>query len=317
MPTALVYGGMLNRKTELIMKKNIIHYALMMTLGAATLLTACDNEPETLNYSVTTPQEENSELYARYTASLREYKLSEHTLVMARLDNAPEVSTSEKDFMRSLPDSLDLVVLTRADRFTAYDREDMKMLQQVKGTRVLYGVNLNGEDAGAALDKALTAIAAEGFDGMALAFEGDLATAGELQQLVQQKVLANKERIGLLVFEGTPLFFDAAGRNTPDYYVLDSRTAQDGASVARMVDAAVGFAGVPRNKLFVSTSPEGTILNEQNVKSEAMPVIARTTIETGIAGMSVYDIGTDYYGNPKNYLRTCAAIQLLNPSPTH
>lgn len=69
---------------------------------------------------------------------------AKHALVYARLDNAPEVSSSEKDFLRALPDSIDLVSMRNAGRLSGFDREDMKLVRTDYGTRVLYYVERFG-----------------------------------------------------------------------------------------------------------------------------------------------------------------------------
>ena len=73
-------------------------------------------------------KEQNPQEYAAYTQNLRAYKATKHAVVYARLDNAPEVSTGEKDFLRALPDSIDIVTMRNADRLSEYDREDMRIM---------------------------------------------------------------------------------------------------------------------------------------------------------------------------------------------
>ena len=74
-------------------------------------------EMESVTQKTQRPNEQDPELWAQYTAALREYKQSEHTLVFASFANGAPVATSEKDCLRSLPDSLDVVSLTNADNF--------------------------------------------------------------------------------------------------------------------------------------------------------------------------------------------------------
>ena len=71
--------------------------------AAALCLGACDNDVESIDRRTVGPEEQNPELYARYLAALNDYKATDHYLVYARMDNAPAVSTSPKDFMKALP----------------------------------------------------------------------------------------------------------------------------------------------------------------------------------------------------------------------
>ena len=87
---------------------------LFLLLGVLFGLAACNDwtEMEAVDNNVKKPWEQDPALWAEYTAALRDYKKSEHFIVYARLHNSPEPAASEKDFMRCLPDSLDIVALT-------------------------------------------------------------------------------------------------------------------------------------------------------------------------------------------------------------
>ena len=84
---------------------------LFLLLGVLFGLAACNDwtEMEAVDNNVKKPWEQDPALWAEYTAALRDYKKSEHFIVYARLHNSPEPAASEKDFMRCLPDSLDIV----------------------------------------------------------------------------------------------------------------------------------------------------------------------------------------------------------------
>lgn len=55
-------------------------------------------------------------------------------------------SSSEKDFLRALPDSIDLVSMRNAGRLSGFDREDMKLVRTDYGTRVLYYVDASAAE---------------------------------------------------------------------------------------------------------------------------------------------------------------------------
>ena len=129
-------------------------------------------ETENIESTVLKPWEQDPALWADYTAALRAYKASAHYLSYVRLHNSPSPASSEQDFMRCLPDSLDIVALTNADNFSAYDTEDMATMRE-KGTRVLYQVDYaarKAEFSGEAalktyLDGVIAAVKANGMDG--------------------------------------------------------------------------------------------------------------------------------------------------------
>ena len=142
--------------------------------AAVATFAACNDwtEMETVDSKVEKPWEHDPALWAEYTAALRAYKQSEHFIVYARLHNPPEKASSEQDFMRCLPDSLDIVTLTNADNFSKFDAEDMDVMRE-KGTKVLYQVDYAAraeefadmQALDAYLDRVVAAVAANGMDG--------------------------------------------------------------------------------------------------------------------------------------------------------
>lgn len=324
--------------------KNRILQKITSALALATcMLAACDDwtEPQNVDYISSTPSGENPELYARYTASLRAYKASPHVFVFARMENATAGATTEKDYLRSLPDSLDVVALMGADHFSGYEREDMPQVQQEKGTKVLYGIDLTerksefegqGDLAGlmaAYLDGVVKKVAEEGFDGISVVYEGDLGTGSNeeanaqvavLQQLLLQKLTpaaGPKAKNGkLLVFEGDPIFIPQSGREDFDYYVINTTDAKDIYAVKLKAEYANEYAGVELEKIIISAMPSGKMTDKDNKEVLAVPYMASLVPQAGpAAGLSIINIGADYYNASKNYPLTNGAIQLLNPSP--
>ena len=109
------------------MKQNFI-FTLLALFSMLSLVSCSDwTETEALDSTVKKPWEQDPALWAEYTATLRAYKQSEHFIVYARMHNSPEKATGEQDFMRCLPDSLDIVTLTNADNFSKFDAEDMSV----------------------------------------------------------------------------------------------------------------------------------------------------------------------------------------------
>ena len=154
------------------MKQNFI-FTLLALFSMLSLVSCSDwTETEALDSTVKKPWEQDPALWAEYTATLRAYKQSEHFIVYARMHNSPEKATGEQDFMRCLPDSLDIVTLTNADNFSKFDAEDMDAMRE-KGTKVLYQVDYAAraeefadmQALDAYLDRVVAAVAANGMDG--------------------------------------------------------------------------------------------------------------------------------------------------------
>lgn len=290
---------------------------------AALLLAAvsCSDwtEMETVDNTVSKPWEQDPALWADYTAALRAYKQSEHYLSYARLYNSPAQATSEQDFMRCLPDSLDIVTLTNADNFSAYDAEDMAVMRE-KGTRVLYQVDYAGRKAEFAdaaalasyLDGVIASVAANGLDGYS--FTADPLDAAATASIVST-LSAAKADGQLLVYEGNPLSVAAADRDKLDYVVLDTEKVENTTDVRLQVLNATGYAGIPANRLLLAAEIDAPLQDADRTEYAAVELMARCVVEYGpLAGFAAYNIAGDYYHADRNYSTIREAIQTLNPS---
>ena len=218
--------------------------------AAVATFAACNDwtEMETVDSKVEKPWEQDPALWAEYTAALRAYKQSEHFIVYARLHNSPEKASSEQDFMRCLPDSLDIVTLTNADNFSKFDAEDMDVMRE-KGTKVLYQVDyaaraeefVDMQALDAYLDQVVAAVAANGMDGYSFTTD-PLATDATAR--IVEKLAAAKSEGQLLVFEGNPLSLAAADRPKVDFIALDTEKLENVQEVKLQVLNATGYAGI-------------------------------------------------------------------------
>lgn len=294
---------------------------MILPLVVLLLGASCSDwtETEAIENTVYKPWEQDPALWADYTAALRAYKQSEHYLSYARLYNSPAQATSEQDFMRCLPDSLDIVTLTNADNFSAYDAEDMAVMRE-KGTRVLYQVDYAGRKAEFAdaaalktyLDGVIAAVAAHGLDGYS--FTADPLDAAATASIVAT-LSAAKTDGQLLVYEGNPLSVAAADRDKLDYVVLDTEKAENTTDVRLQVLNATGYAGIPANRLLLAAEIDAPLQDADRTEYAAVALMARCVVEYGpLAGFAAYNIAGDYYHADRNYSTIREAIQTLNPS---
>lgn len=294
---------------------------MILPLVVLLLGASCSDwtETEAIENTVYKPWEQDPALWADYTAALRAYKQSEHYLSYARLHNSPAQAASEQDFMRCLPDSLDIVTLTNADNFSAYDAEDMAVMRE-KGTKVLYQVDYAGRKAEFAdaatlktyLDGVIAAVAANGLDGYS--FTADPLDAAATATIVATLSAARSDG-QLLVFEGNPLSVAEADRAKLDFVVLDTEKAENTTDVRLQVLNATGYAGIPAGKLLLAAEIDAPLQDEDRSEYAAVELMARCVVEYGpLAGFAAYNIAGDYYHAEMNYQTIRTAIQTLNPS---
>ena len=296
-------------------------YRLILPVVVLLLGASCSDwtETEGIDNTVYKPWEQNPALWADYTAALRAYKASEHYLSYARLHNSPSPASSEQDFMRCLPDSLDIVTLTNADNFSAYDAEDMAAMHE-KGTKVLYQVDYAARKADFAdaaalktyLDGVIAAVAANGLDGYS--FTADPLDAAATATIVATLSAARSDG-QLLVFEGNPLSVAEADRAKLDFVVLDTEKAENTTEVLLQVLNATGYAGIAPEKLLLAAEIDAPLQDADRTEYAAVELMARCVVEYGpLAGFAAYNIAGDYYHAEMNYQTIRTAIQTLNPS---
>lgn len=313
--------------------KTIINKLLTCGLLLATfaLHTACSdwNEPEAVDLNINSAKEQNPELWARYMQVLRSYKQSKHFITYARFDNSTENPVNEGSYLRSLPDSMDIVTLSHSDKISDYDRQDIPLLQE-KSTRVLYLVDFaaqasNLADAGALnnwLDKAITAAADLNLDGFAFTgiplYDGtdaELAAHKEKSRLIVSRLSAAAGQDKLLIFEGDPAFVDAADRTKLSYIVLGTDAIDNATDLKLQVSLTLSDGSVSQDKLLLAARIGKQMNDEVDVKFDAVTLMTDYVASLGpLGGLAIYAIGDDYYHSLRNYATTRSAIQLMNPA---
>ena len=195
-------------------------FTCTLLLLACVLPTACSdwNEPEPVDVNINSPKDQNPELWASYMQVLNTYKQSKHYIAYTRFDNSPEKPVNEGSYLRSLPDSLDIVTLCNPGNISDNDREDILLLRE-KSTRVIYLVDYAAQAAtftdaaalGTWLDKAVAAATELNLDGFAFTgvrlysgTDAEMVARKEAAQLIVSKLSATTGGGKLLVFVYRP-----------------------------------------------------------------------------------------------------------------
>lgn len=306
-------------------------FTLCLLTTAFVLPTACSDwtNPEPVDVDVNSAKDQDPELWARYMQVLRNYKQSKHYVTYVRFDNALDNPVNESGYLRSLPDSLDIVTLGNPDKATAYDREDILVLQE-KSTRILYLIDYASRSAelsdvaklSAYLDKAIATASELNLDGFAFTgsplYSGtdeELAAQKEKARLIVSKLSAAAGEDKLLVLEGDPAFVDAADMEKLDYIVLNTAELTHIADLKLLVTGMLVDGTVPKGKLLLSAKMGEQMMDGNNSKQEAVPLVTDYIVSLGpLGGLGIYSISNDYYNPKMNYETTRTAIQLMNPA---
>ena len=116
--------------------KNILSVALA---GAAILSVACSEWTEPEIKVIQSLTEPNIEKDATYWENLRAYKKSDHAIAFGWFGFWNGGTTKTSGALRNCPDSMDIISIW-GDKYNLSEKqiEDMRYVQQVKGTRITY-----------------------------------------------------------------------------------------------------------------------------------------------------------------------------------
>lgn len=295
-------------------------WSILLTLG----LSSCSDWvlPEKVGTQTTFSWEEDADTWNAYFEVLNVYKERQHSIVYASFHNADDQGDGELNYMRNLPDSLDIVSLTNADRFSGADREDLEWMHRM-GTKVLYQVDYAGRQdefkdeatLGAYLDRVVASVTEYGLDGFSFTGHPDFSGEDPMGEKAASLLVDKLDQEGkLLVFEGNPQFVAEADRERIDYYVLDTRKEEYELDVKLAVQEARQL-GIRNSRILLSAGMDGTMTDSNLQEVPQLEQISSMVLSQGpLAGMALYGLEGDYYHPGTNYAGVRRLIQKLNPS---
>ena len=293
-------------------------------LAAWTGFASCSQWTETESITINTvlPWEQDPQLWEEYKAAIRDYKSRDHSLIYVRFENSPEGAVSEKGYMRCLPDSLDIVSLTNAENFSAFDAEDMEWMKSL-GTKVLYQIDFASDPQAlldqtardAAIDRAIATVQDNALDGFSLTGipkEDGGATAAAAKAAVERLVAARSEG-QLIAFEGNPAFIPQEDIQSVDLFVLATEAVENGYDLRNVVLDATDW-GVPKEKMLLAADFDGVYYDSDNAETPVLEAMADNVIIYGpMAGLALYGIESDYYHYDGDWLTLRSLISRMNP----
>ncbi len=121
-----------------------IKMAKAVALSAcAMLMASCSDWTETESVKIKYPdlKTDAPELYEAYTRSLREYRGSDHKVVIAKFSNKATAPAGQGEHLNALPDSIDYVILQNPDNLSEAILGEMDEVRSEKGMKVLYEIS--------------------------------------------------------------------------------------------------------------------------------------------------------------------------------
>ena len=124
--------------------KNRFKYSVIVAAAVATFA-ACDKwtETEPVDVVYETLESKNPTLWAKYLASLRDYHMTDHQVLIAKFDNKATTPAGRGDHINCLPDSVDYVVLNNMETISDAMASEMAEIRGQKGIRTLATLDLS------------------------------------------------------------------------------------------------------------------------------------------------------------------------------
>lgn len=275
-------------------------------ISSAGIFTSCDDwtTPESLDIEVPNIADENNALYQQYLENLRNYKESYHQLLIGWFDNSDKSFVSRGMHVASVPDKTDIISLMAPDNLTNLELDEIAVLRNDKGTKVIYTIDYDAiarnitaiiaaaEDEAAAvepgnpevivpdfyelleaeLDRQFALLSKYNYDGLCIGYIGfsnQFPTVADLELLTrtQNMIFERLERLtpGVLLFAGLPEnLLDRTRLFQFDYIVVQTQSAADINHFTVLANASIQ-AGVPADRIIVSVYPPS--LDPSDVKT--------------------------------------------------
>lgn len=326
----------------------------MAVLMAAVLpgLTACtDVESITLNEEDAVTSDTR---YAQYLSNLTAYKQAEHKVVYGWFDNSEKSPSSLGQHITSVPDSVDVVVMTTPE-LADFERADLQTVRG-KGTRVACAVSfddikavydaLASDESTAPAEDFDTYLMAEvenvlaqtaPYDGLVVEFTGqdpdymrepDRSAYVATQSAFLNRMAAWKSENAskMLAFRGKPQnLADKSLLQSCEHIILDSEGAASTAAQLTLLAKSALEEGVPSDRFVMAVSTVSLDASDTETgywgSTRALGEVAYwATVDDGgfvRAGIAVDGLQNDYYATNGLYTYVKEAINIMNPAPVN
>lgn len=132
------------------MKSSLKNIFLTGIIGVfAVCVPSCSEwtETETVDFRFNTLEEKNPELQDAYFQSIREYRSSNHKILISKFDNKKTTPAGRAEHIICLPDSVDYIILTNPEEISDVIGKEMSEARTLKGQKILYEVSYSAFEA--------------------------------------------------------------------------------------------------------------------------------------------------------------------------
>ena len=255
------------------MKNNIFKTILLAAAAVSSASCSEWTEPESVGFHYTTLEEKNPELYKAYFQSIRDYRDSDHKVVIAKFDNKATAPAGRAEHITCLPDSVDYIILYNPE-VSAAIADEMREVRELKGQKVLYQIEYK------AIENEYKAYAeawndahqpAEGEDEEVPSDPAD--TLISLNNYVSDAVKARTAYLAEYGYDGVNIVYSSRNPASCTEDALDELKAAQAAFLAPIAEA---LASCPDALVFFEGTPQYILENVEIVENADYLIIPAT-----------------------------------------
>mgnify|MGYP004557413481 FL=1 len=327
--------------------KNIIEYSVA-GLMAAFCIAGCSDWITPERVTIQTPEKQSPILRDNaYYEALRAYKQTKHKLAFGWYGSWTATGASYQTRLQSAPDSMDIIsIWSQWHSLTKEQQEDMRAVQEIKGTKVTYTIFLNnlpdefkvnGETTDEGIETWAAAycrdsIAKYGYDGIDIDYEPGYGAVGEFvghdNEQFKKVILAMSKYVGpksgtgkLLIIDGVPYAVHKELAEYFDYGIVQAYQSSGYTDLQNRFNQAYAKGWKPEQYIFAENfesywknggvnhrTREGEVVN-------SLLGMARFNPTQGFAGgFGAYHMEYEYGRSDMPYMYMRKAIQDVNPA---
>ena len=255
------------------MKNNIFKTILLAAAAVSSASCSEWTEPESVGFHYTTLEEKNPDLYKAYFQSVRDYRDSDHKVVIAKFDNKATTPAGRAEHITCLPDSVDYIILYNPE-VSAAIADEMREVRELKGQKVLYQIEYK------AIENEYKAYAeawndahqpAEGEDEEVPSDPAD--TLISLNNYVSDAVKARTAYLAEYGYDGVNIVYSSRNPASCTEDALDELKAAQAAFLAPIAEA---LASCPDALVFFEGTPQYILENVEIVENADYLIIPAT-----------------------------------------
>ncbi len=327
--------------------KNIIKNSVAGLL-AAFCIAGCSDWASPERVVIQTPEKQSPILRDNaYYASLRAYKQTKHKLAFGWYGSWTANGASYQTRLQSAPDSMDIIsIWSQWHSLTQEQQEDMRTVQQLKGTKVTFTIFLNnlpdefkvdGETTDEGIETWAAAycrdsIAKYGYDGIDIDYEPGYGAVGEFvghdNEQFKKVILAMSKYVGpksgtgkLLIIDGVPYAVHTELAEYFDYGIVQAYNSSGYTDLQSRFDNAYNKGWKPEQYIFAENFEsywKAGGVNHRTKEGETVNSLlgmARFNPVQGFAGgFGAYHMEYEYGRSDMPYMYMRRAIQDVNPA---